>query len=47
MDKEWNEKYNQQDLQRLRGLCLMYDFSCTDPDDITYEVLAERVRYRR
>ena len=24
---------------------LMHDFSCTDPDDITYEVLAERVRY--
>lgn len=25
MDKEWNEKYNQQDLQRLRGLRLMDD----------------------
>ena len=24
---------------------LMHDFSCTDPNDITYEVLAERVRY--
>ena len=24
---------------------LMHDFSCTDRDDITYEVLAERVRY--
>lgn len=25
MDKEWNEKYSQQDLQRLRGLRLMDD----------------------
>ncbi len=24
---------------------LIHDFSCTDPDDITYEVLAEWVRY--
>lgn len=24
---------------------LMHDFSCTDPNDITYEVFAERVRY--
>ena len=24
---------------------LMHDFSCTDPNDIMYEVLAERVRY--
>lgn len=25
MDKEWNEKYSQQDLQRLRGFRLMDD----------------------
>ena len=24
---------------------LMYDFSCTDPDDMNYEVLAQRARY--
>ncbi len=24
---------------------LMHDFSCTDPDDMNYEVLAERARY--
>lgn len=24
---------------------LMYDFSCTDPDDMHYEILAERTRY--
>ena len=24
---------------------LMHDFSCTDPDDMSYPVLAQRVRY--
>lgn len=24
---------------------LMHDFTCTDPDDMNYSVLAQRVRY--
>ena len=30
--------------ETLLGI-LMHDFSCTDPDDITYQVITERVRY--
>lgn len=31
-------------MRRLLGR-LMHDFSCTDPDDMSYPILAQRVRY--
>lgn len=37
---------NPQNLERLRLLRYIDDdFSCTDPDDMNYEVLAKRARY--
>ena len=40
------DQRHQEDLQRLRGFRLLDDdFFCTDPTDMYYDVLAERVRF--
>ena len=39
------ERFREANLRRLKGMRLMHDFSCTEPDDMKYPVLAEQVRY--